>query len=123
MPAPDRPFPALVFLAAELSDLPARVAAIEEVVGDLASRTDLAANAVMALQDLDLIRQTLEDLARLAAFSINPTDDDREVREATADVLRLHALRGRLLGVGACPDHASAGIDAFESFGTRDAGD
>jgi hypothetical protein len=91
--ATQRPAP-VRFLAQELSRLPERIAAIEAVVSDLALRAPPDAATRIALQDLDHLRQTVEDLARLSMAAA----DDTATTGHLAEELRLHDLKERLLG-------------------------
>lgn len=83
----------LAVVANVLEDLPRRVAAIEAHAAALAASAPETAGLRVALQDLDLIRQTLEDLGRLAhAAGGGETHDAATL----AGCLRLGALRARL---------------------------
>lgn len=87
----------LGFLAKALGGLPHRIGRIEALAAPLARSTSLADEPRIALQDLDHIRQTVEDLARLAAEA-----GTRESHStvALASTLRLEALRNLLAGSG-----------------------
>ncbi|GEM_PF-6501891 len=108
--------PAVAFLASELAVLPARIATLEIRVGAMAGRAGPEAEAVVALQDLDLIRQTLEDLARLAraARDAGPGGTDRDM----AELLTLGDMRERLLQRGPPVEPGPAGAEPFERLGT-----
>lgn len=90
------------FLARELADLSRRVAMVERSVGTmLGARERPDSLALMTIQDLDAIRQSLEDLGRFSSALHN-----RSVAGETGDpktfseLLRLSSLRERfLLGV------------------------
>ncbi len=107
---------AVAFLACELAVLPARVATLESRVGAMAGRAGLDAEAVVALQDLDLIRQTLEDLARLAqaAQDSRPGGPDGDL----AELLTLRDMRDRLLQRRPPVAPGPEGAEPFERLGT-----
>lgn len=104
----------LGFLGDELAALPDRVAALEEHVSSLAVVSNAGTSTVVALQDLDLLRQTLRDLSRLAARA-EATSQDADLG-ALAAAMSLHDLRSRLLAErdAACPAKSTPG--AYEAF-------
>ncbi len=90
------------FLARELADLSRRVAMVERSVGAMLGTGERPDSlALMTIQDLDAIRQSLEDLGRFSSALHNPgvagnTGDPKTFSE----LLRLSSLRERfLLGV------------------------
>lgn len=113
-PAPDGDrLPAtavLGFLAATLGDLARRIEAVEaHVAGVIDPMSGPDRVRVMALQDLDLIRQIAEDAARIAEIA-RRSDGGR--RAELARDLRLSALRDSLMRLGAPEDMDSAGRTA-----------
>jgi hypothetical protein len=104
----------LGFLAETLGDLARRVEAVEaHVAGAIDPGDPQHRVRVMALQDLDLIRQTAEDAARIA--DIARRGDGLQCAEL-ARGLRLSALRERLARLGASGD-AVRGAGATEGDG------
>lgn len=111
---------ALRFLARELDDLARRAARLEHALGaTLDAGTRPSAATMIMLQDLDLIRQSLEDLHRLgAALADSPARAGNAPVADLAGLLRLTDLRHRLL-TGAPPedrdgdDDDSDGLVAF----------
>jgi hypothetical protein len=87
----------LSFVARVLGSLPQRIGRIEELAAPLAIAAPRDAALRIALQDLDHIRQTLEDLARLSAAA-----GRAEARNpvALAATLHLEALRNVFVGSG-----------------------
>lgn len=97
-PDPDErlsPSAVLAILADALAGLPDQIAAIEAHAATLASAAAQDRRATAALQDLDLIRQTIEDLGRLAAIAAG---GEAVPTTRLAGSLRLEALRNRLPG-------------------------
>jgi hypothetical protein len=92
--------PALVFLGQSLADLTARIAAIEAMAGGMAvGAPDI--DVIVALQDLDRMRQETADLARFA----------RTLSEGLARSPGVPAGRGALrrsLALGDLQDRFSA---------------
>ena len=84
----------LARLGRETAALAERSARIDAVVGAGGSAHDVA------LQDIDLLRQSLEDLSRFTQILAREADPDQRIdlRAATA-ALRLGALRQRLSGL------------------------
>lgn len=85
----------LSFVASSLGSLPHRIGRIEALAAPLAKAAPRDAELRVALQDLDHIRQTVEDLARLATKA-----GAGELHSAAtlASTLRLEALRNLLVG-------------------------
>ncbi len=104
----------LGFLGDELAALPDRVAALEEHVSSLAEGSNAGTSTVVALQDLDLLRQTLRDLSRLVATA-EATTPDADLG-ALASAMSLHDLRARLLAERDAARPANATPGAFEAF-------
>jgi hypothetical protein len=104
----------LGFLAETLGDLARRVEAVEAHVAgviDPVSAPDRV--RVMALQDLDLVRQMAEDAARIAEIAGR---SDGELRAELARGLRLSVLRDRLSHLGT-PADGDRGGRAAEADG------
>lgn len=87
----------LGFVAAGLGGLPHRIGRIEALAAPLAKAAPRDGELRVALQDLDHIRQTVEDLARLATTA--GTGDSHSAATLAA-TLRLEALRNLLVGSG-----------------------
>lgn len=87
----------LNFVAAGLGGLPHRIGRIEALAAPLALAAPRDAELRVALQDLDHIRQTVEDLARLATEAGTGGSHSAVTLAAT---LRLEALRDLLIGSG-----------------------
>ena len=85
----------LTILAEALEDLPRRVATIETLAATLAASAPADIGLRRGLQDLDLIRQTIEDLGRLATSAAS---GDTHSPATLASSLQLEALRNRLTG-------------------------
>jgi hypothetical protein len=101
----------LPFLGTELAALAGRVAQVETLVSHLSSGGRPGGSTVIALQDLDLLRQTLDDLARLA---VSASGTDSAGAEHLALCLRLETVRNRFLG--RTPGPVSCGDEAFEAL-------
>jgi len=104
----------LCFIATALGDLRHRVEHVEAHAADLVAASPRDAGSLIVLQDLDLLRQTIEDLARLAAVA---GENPRSGRKALASALRLAALRDRLTGGQAHRD--AAGVVTDEALSGR----
>ncbi len=91
------PAAVLAILAEALRDIPDRIAEIEVHAEALAATAPGDARVRVAIQDLDLIRQTIDDLARLAAAA-GDGDGQGAHSGRLAETLRLGALRNRLPG-------------------------
>jgi hypothetical protein len=85
----------LAILAESLVDLSDRVAGIETYAATFATAAARNPRVTAALQDLDLVRQTIEDLGRLAAVAAG---GEAQPAAQLAGSLRLEALRNRLPG-------------------------
>jgi hypothetical protein len=109
-PEQDPVDPAVVlrFLAASLGELRDRVARIEAHAVSLATPGPRPRETVVLLQDMDLIRQMAEDLSRLAGTAAR---EDSVPRPALAAVMRLEALRDRLMAGPAVGNGPAAGAD------------
>ena len=102
MQAPDEPRGdscrlAMNLIADALPDLAARIAAVEARVGDLAAAAPPDAEARIALQDLDLIRQTVADLAAGDHAEITRVVSEADVAafvEAVGDHNPIHSDPG-----------------------------
>jgi hypothetical protein len=105
------PATVLAILAEALSDIPDRIADIEVHAEALAATAPGDARVRVAIQDLDLIRQTIEDLARLAAAAAGDGDGKGAHSARLAETLRLGALRSRL------PGRAAAGAPGPADLG------
>jgi hypothetical protein len=82
------------FLAATLSDIAGKLARLESYSGSMIHGAPRSQEIMMALQDLDLLRQMTEDCANVsAAAAVNGGTLD----PASPGGLRLEALRGKLL--------------------------
>jgi hypothetical protein len=94
---PDEPVgPAVLFtfLAATLSDVAGKLARLESYSGSMIHGAPRSQEMMMALQDLDLLRQMTEDCANIsAAAAVNGGTLD----QGSPGCLRLEALRGKLL--------------------------
>lgn len=91
----------LCFIAATLGELRDRVERVEGHAAGLVAAAPGDAESLIVLQDLDLLRQTIEDLARLAGVAGQGTQTDRQ---ALGGALRLAGLRDRLPGAQVRPD-------------------
>jgi hypothetical protein len=106
----------LGFVAAGLGGLPHRIGRIEALAAPLAKAAPRDGELRVALQDLDHIRQTVEDLARLATQA---GTGDSHSAAALASTLRLEALRNLLVGseqdeaAGAKTDKGQGRIEFF----------
>lgn len=121
-PAHDR-LPATVvlgFLSETLGELARRVERVEAHVASLIDRKAVQDRAgMMALQDLDLVRQTAEDAARIAEIACK---HDGGERAGLMGSIRLASLRDGLAsttmpGEAACRDAAPQGDGRVEFFG------
>ncbi len=108
---PDRT--ALGFLSSELWALAALSRSLEDAVGAVVSHSPRQdRGAIMALQHLDLLRQSLEDLARLSQALCRGAEDPPWHPPASAfDALRLGDLRRRLQNGQPPPAHPDAPDD------------
>jgi len=109
----DRLLPQAVFgfLAETLRDVARRIEGVEaHAAGAIGPRSLHDSARMMALQDLDLIRQMAEDAARIAEAA---RQDESGLRSDLAAQLRLSMLRDRLPGAEArdTSDPARAGPD------------
>lgn len=87
--------PALLgFLADTLADVAARIERIEALAADMLVSRPRDDDRMIAFQDLDAIRQTVEDLARIAAAA--GRGDEHEGPHLATE-LRLGTLRDSLL--------------------------
>jgi hypothetical protein len=103
----------LAFLTETLADLASRIAEVEAHAADLVGSAVPEARRMVALQDLDLIRQTIEDAGRVAKAALMPASPGLDGLAAT---IRLETMRRRLL-------HGSAeGGQAVDVRGTASAG-
>lgn len=87
----------LSFVAEGLGSLPYRIGRIEALAAPLASAAPRDGELRVALQDLDHIRQIVEDLARLATEA---GTNEKHSAVSLASTLRLEALRDLFLGSG-----------------------
>jgi hypothetical protein len=117
------------FLAGTLGDMADRVARLEEHAESMISDSPRRQELLIVLQDFDLIRQTMEDCARLCTAA---SLQDDGMRRSLAGTMRLEALRDRLLhdpaaGAGrrsASGSETDAGGELFLFDGAEvDAGD
>ena len=89
----------LTNVSVELFALGGRLQDVEEIIFSIESSDDLTANQVN-LQDLDLIIQQINDLARaIRVVSQMELDDAMLSTTALGDTLHLNDLRQRLLGL------------------------
>jgi hypothetical protein len=91
------------FLAETLEDAARRIERLEAHAADMIGAAPQRSGLLVALQDIDLVRQIVEDVAGLSAAAAR---DGAHKRQRLAATLRLEALRNRLL------HDAEAGGDA-----------
>jgi len=107
---------ALAFLASELSGLPDRIAHLETRIGEMADRAGPDAGTVIALQDLDLLRQTLDDLARFAEAARSTSCCEVHPEEDYSHLLKLRDLRDRLLDRDDADGRDPSAVGPFEKL-------
>lgn len=109
----------LRFLAETLDDLGPRIERIEAHAAQLVAASPGDRDRMVALQDLDLIRQVIEDLSRLAGLA---GDDPRAQRRDLHATLKLAALRDTLFaargstGADDTPGTAAEGVSGSVEF-------
>ena len=84
----------LRFVSGRLDELAPRIGRVESHAAHMVGAAPRDAEHVAALQDLDLIRQVIEDLARLAGLAAGGGPVGRE---ALGAALKLGALREEFL--------------------------
>ena len=89
---------------------------IEHVLEKILSAPDMRAH-VGYVQNIDLVCQTLEDVARILRFisALAPSDAELDPQEI-GEKIKLADVRHRLLGIAhsmAEPEHASGHVDLF----------
>ena len=100
---------ALARVSAELKSLSVSTERLQDAIGDLiADNARLTSDAIVKLQDIDRLKQTLSDLARFVSdiSDAAPTENHVDIQEAT-QCLALHDLAARLRG-------ETAGADAHD---------
>jgi hypothetical protein len=105
----------LRFLGETLRDMARRIEGVEAHVGGVMDpKAPKDRVRLMAMQDLDLIRQMAEDAARVAEIAVM---HEGTRRAELASGVRLAALRDRLLGVEAGEDRTTRGAGAPDDQG------
>jgi hypothetical protein len=95
------------FLADTLGDAARRIERLEVHAADMIGASPQSSELLVVLQDFDLVRQMIEDVAGLSAAAAR---DGAHRRQRLAATLRLKALRDRLLhGPEAGGEDAGAG--------------
>ena len=94
-------------ISEELSDLAIVAATLEETVGQITERSaEVPAEVLRKLQALDLLRQSIEDLAAVTRCAAGGASDAAAVQSA----VHLHDLRARL-------SHGRAGTTVLREIG------
>jgi hypothetical protein len=83
------------FLSDNLSEIADRIARLEAHAGDMISTSPRRSELLVVLQDFDLVRQMMEDCARLCAEA---SREGEGRLHGLAGTLRLEALRCKLVG-------------------------
>jgi hypothetical protein len=112
------------FLSETLDGLGPRIERIEAHAAHMVAASPGDRDRMVALQDLDLIRQVIEDLSRLAGLAGMEPPVGRPALHAA---LKLAALRDALFqgtGSGGAPENATPGgssglVEFFPSEGAR----
>lgn len=109
------------FLAAVLDDMAQRIIRLETHAAEMIGPSPRRSELLVVLQDFDLVRQMIEDCARLCNAASREGDDG--TRRNLAGLLHLEALRCRLLdddpgkarqGIrSAAPDAHDGHVDLF----------
>lgn len=109
-------------VSAELKSLSVSAERLQDAIGDLITdNANLTSDAIVRLQDVDRMKQTLSDLARFVSdiSDAAPAETCVDIQQATQS-LALHDLAARLRGenTGAAPHHSSEAflIDDCELF-------
>jgi hypothetical protein len=83
------------FLAEVLDDMAQRIIRLETHAADMIGSSPRRSELLVVLQDFDLVRQMIEDCARLCTAASR--DGDGAAQRNLAGLLHLEALRMRLL--------------------------